>query len=351
MNSTWSLPPERVDAYANLTRVLNEPIRAPKIETELGAELSTLDAASRGPARTEWKTHLALVVVQIAFASQVVEGKIVMMPRVEGGEGIAPAALAMARMLGGSLFFLALHFLRKDRPRLTRRDHVTLAILAVLGIALNQTLFLIGLRMTSPMGVSLLSVTIPVSTAAIAVAVGKERASWRLAAGLSIAVCGALWLTGIRDFDRGAALVAMNSLCYSTYVVYSRDVIRRLGAITVVAWIFFWGALELSPVGMPALVHDLPQITARGAVLVSYIILMPTIVAYFCNAWALGRSSASLVTVYIYLQPAIAAVLAYVQLGQSVSSRLATSAVLIVIGVGIAATRPTPIQAMAAPQE
>ncbi|MGH7283610.1 MAG: DMT family transporter, partial [Polyangiaceae bacterium] len=253
---------------------------------ELEVELSTSDAALRGPERAGWMTHAALVVVQIAFASQVVEGKIAMMPRVEGGEGIAPAALAMARMLGGTLFFLSLYFLRKSRPRLTLRDHGTLAILAVLGIALNQTLFLIGLRMTSPMGASLLSVTIPVSTAAIAVAVGKEKASLRLAMGLAVAVCGALWLTGIRDFDRGAALVALNSLCYSTYVVYSRDVIRRLGAITVVAWIFAWGALELSPVGIPALAHEIPEITGRGALLVLYIILMPTIVAYFCNAWA-----------------------------------------------------------------
>ncbi|MEO8874725.1 MAG: DMT family transporter [Polyangiaceae bacterium] len=298
-----------------------------------------MHASPRGALDRPWATHFALILVQIAFASQVVEGKIAMLPRVEGGEEIAPAALAMARMIGGSLFFLTLYFTKRDRLRLVRRDHAILALLAVLGIALNQTLFLIGLRITTPMGASLLSVTIPVFTATIAVVARKERASLRLGAGLAIAVAGVLWLTGVHDFDRGAALVALNSLSYAVYLVYSRGIIQRLGAITVVAWIFAWGALEFSPVGLPALVHQMPQFTTRGWLLVFYIILMPTIVAYFCNAWALGRSSASLVTIYIYLQPLLAAILQYVQLGQQVSGRLAIAAVLIVIGVGVAATR------------
>ncbi len=262
-----------------------------------------------------------------------------MLSRVDGGEGIAPASIAMARMLGGTAFFMALYFARKNRPRLTGREHVQLALLAILGITLNQTLFLIGLKMTTAMGASLLSVTIPVFTAAIAVLARKERASLRLALGLGVAIAGVLWLTGVHNLDRGALLVTANSLSYAVYLVFSRDVVRKLGALTVVAWIFMWGALELSPVGLPSLLHDLPHFTTRGAMLVVYIILMPTIVAYFFNAWALGRSSASLVTVYIYLQPAIAAVLAYVQLGQQISHRLAMAAVLILVGVAIAATR------------
>lgn len=308
-------------------------------------ELSTLPAKPRRAVDAVWATHFALILVQIAFASQVVEGKIAMRSRVEGGEEIAPAALAMARMIGGSLFFLTLYFTKRDRPRLSLRDHGTLAILAVLGVALNQTLFLIGLRITTPMGASLLAVTIPVFTAAIAVLAKKERASVRLGLGLAIAVAGVLWLTGIHDFDRGAALIALNSLSYSIYVVYSRGIVQRLGAITVVAFIFFWGAVEFSPMGLPTLLHEMPQFTARGWLLVSYIILMPTIVAYFCNAWALGRSSASLVTVYIYLQPILAAILSYVQLGQAVSARLAIAALLIVLGVGIAATRRVSVAA------
>ena len=99
--------------------------------------------------KARWKVHAALLVVQLAFASQAVEGKIAMGPLASGGENIAPAALAMVRMGGAAIVFLAFTQAFDLRQRTTWRDHLTLAGLSVLGISLNQTLFLIGLRSTT----------------------------------------------------------------------------------------------------------------------------------------------------------------------------------------------------------
>jgi hypothetical protein len=60
--------------------------------------------ASRGQP-WDWRAHAALLVVQITFASQSVEGKIAMASRVGGGEEISPLALAMVRMFGAAVFF------------------------------------------------------------------------------------------------------------------------------------------------------------------------------------------------------------------------------------------------------
>ena len=133
-----------------------------------------------------WKTHAALVVVQIAFASQAVEGKVAMSARDAGGEAIAPAALAMVRMGGAAVVFLLFTQLFKLRTKVTARDHLVLAGLSILGISLNQTLFLIGLRSTTPISAALLSVTIPVFTAAMSVVARAGKPSWRLAAGLGL---------------------------------------------------------------------------------------------------------------------------------------------------------------------
>jgi drug/metabolite transporter (DMT)-like permease len=86
-------------------------------------------------------------------------------------------------------------------------------------------------------------------------------------------------------------------------------------------------------------VHAVPELTARGWGLVIYILLMPTIVAYALNAWALGRSNPTLVTVYIYLQPLIAAALSYVQLGIVPTGTMGASSVLILAGVAVVALR------------
>jgi drug/metabolite transporter (DMT)-like permease len=284
-------------------------------------------------------THGALLVVQLAFASQTVEGKLAMVPVSEGGGGVAPTALAMARMLGGAAFFLAGRYLFGWRGPVQRRDHLAIAGLAFIGIALNQTLFLMGLRLTSPVSAALLSVTIPVFTAALAVLLRQERPSLRTLLGLSVAVVGVLWLTGVRAVDRGAALVAINAVSYSLYLVTSRPVIRRLGAFPVITFVFVWACVLFAPIGVPALVADAPRWSARAWALVAYIVVMPTIVAYLLNAWALARTSAIVVTVYICTQPVLAAALAWAQLGTAPTARAAVAAVLIALGVGIVAGR------------
>lgn len=293
-----------------------------------------------GTPNQAWKTHAALIVVQVAFASQAVEGKIAMSAREVGGEAIAPAALAMVRMGGAAVAFVLFTQLFELRKQITAKDHLVLAGLSILGISLNQTLFLIGLRTTTPVSAALLSVTIPVFTAVMAVVARTERPSWRLAVGLGLALAGVLWLTGIHRVDRGAVIVTINSLSYSAYLVLSRRIIVRLGAWTVVTWIFVWGALLFAPYGVPALVADVPHWTARGLGFVAYILVMPTIVAYLSNAWALGRSSSTLVTIYIYTQPLIAGLLSWVQLGQTVSPRALVAALFILVGVTVVATRP-----------
>jgi drug/metabolite transporter (DMT)-like permease len=285
------------------------------------------------------RVHVALLIVQVAFASQTVEGKIAMGPRATGGEGISPFAMAMARMLGAAVFFQLLTRATGRLRETTARDHAILAGLSVIGIALNQTLFLIGLRLTTPMTAALLSVTIPVFTAVFAVALRQERASVRLGVGLASSIAGAVWLTGVGRVDRGALVVLANSLSYALYIVFARDTIRRLGALTVIAWVFTWGAIVFAPIGLPTLVAAVPTWTPRGWAFVAYILVVPTIVAYLCNAWALGRSNATLVSIYIYVQPVLAGLLAWLQLGQTVSVRMLGSAVLIATGVTIVATR------------
>jgi drug/metabolite transporter (DMT)-like permease len=283
--------------------------------------------------------------VQFAFASQAVEAKVAMMPRADGGEEIFPEALAMIRMFGGALFFQA--FVRARGTQgvaITRADHLRLVGLSVIGIALNQTLFLMGLRWTTPFSTSLLGATIPVFAAGLAVIFGKEQLRLRTVVGIAVALAGVLSLIGVGSIDRGAILVALNSLSYAAYVVLSRDIVVRVGALRSVAWIFTYAAILFAPFGMRAMIAEVPVLTGRGWMFVLYIVAMPTIVAYLLNAWALGRSSATMVTVYIYLQPLIAAVLAWAQLGHGITKRAWLAAGLILIGLRVVATRPPAAQ-------
>ncbi|MBL8607858.1 MAG: DMT family transporter [Myxococcales bacterium] len=312
----------------------------------MGSE-STSDAPSKRLAAL--KTHLALLAVQLAFGSQAVEAKVVMSPRSQGGEGLDPAALAMARMLGGAVVFQIVHAIVRARakPAPTPADavdrgfrlHLRLVGLSFLGVAANQALFLAGLRLTTPFGVALLGAAIPVVTAALAVLFRVEPLRATTAVGLALALSGVLVITGVGSVDKGALLVAVNCVAYSAYIVFSRNTIRGLGAVAFMAWVFTYGAILFAPLGAAPLARALPAMSTRGLLYVAYILAVPTVAAYLLNAWALGRSGPVLVTVYIYTQPVITALIAYVQLGQGVTWRTLGAGALILAGVAVVSSR------------
>jgi drug/metabolite transporter (DMT)-like permease len=285
-------------------------------------------------------THLALVVVQVAFAAGAVEGKLALGPVSGGGAGVDPVALATARMVGGALAFQAMARAGKLLRPVSTADHWRIAGLGFLGVVLNQTLFLVGLRTTTAFAASILGATIPIFAAAFAVAFGLERPLVRTGVGIVLAIAGVLLLTGVGTLDSGAIAIALNCLAYALYIVLSKPVIDRLGSATIVAWLFTWGALIMGPFGGPRLVHDAIEWRTMAWSFVAFFIAGPTIVAYLLNAWAIGRASPSLVTVYIYLQPILAALLQWVQLGEPIGGRALVASALVVAGVAVVASRP-----------
>jgi drug/metabolite transporter (DMT)-like permease len=68
-------------------------------------------------------------------------------------------------------------------------------------------------------------------------------------------------------------------------------------------------------------------------------VLLPTVGAYYLNAWALTKVAPSTVAVYIYLQPLIAFGVAPLVLGEQWGWRTVIAALLIFAGVAIVTKR------------
>ncbi len=275
--------------------------------------------------------HVALLVTQVAFGALSVEGKLAMGERFR----VDPSALAMARIVGGFAAFAVLMALTRQPLVRSLRDHGSLAGLSLLGVVINQAFFLHGLKHTSPLSATLLVATIPVFAAAISVVLGHERVTARMAIGLAVALLGIGILTGFGLPALGDLLVLINSLAYSLYLALAPTQLARHGATVVVTYAFGFGVLFMAPVGGPALVHGAITWSPGAWALVGFVVLVPTVLAYLSNAWALARARPSLVAVYVYLQPLIVAMLAWEQLGLAPSRRIVLAAAAILAGVAI----------------
>jgi drug/metabolite transporter (DMT)-like permease len=283
--------------------------------------------------------HFALLGVQIAFASGAIAGKLVL-----NGEGVDATGLAFLRALGGAVGFHVARVIFSKReatppPKIPLADHGRLVLYAVLGVAVNQAFFLHGLKRGSATSATLLAATIPVFTAGVAVLARQEKISLRTALGLVLASTGALTLVGVRDISVGNLLVTINSLAYSAYLVGVRPLLRKYGALTTIAWVFTYGALMMMPFGLVPLVRDVPRWSTRATELVLFYLAVPTLFAYLANAFALARAKPTIVAGYIYLQPVLVTIAAWMILGERLSARIVVAAIGILVGLAIVVTR------------
>jgi drug/metabolite transporter (DMT)-like permease len=254
--------------------------------------------------------------------------------------------LVAVRIAGAAVAFLLLQ--RQLRPlfRMPLKDFAWLTLCSSTGIVGNQFLYVTGLSLTTAINATLLSTVIPVSTLLISVVFGSDRLSLRRIVGIGLAAAGVVYLVNPAraDFSMqttiGNLLIVVSSLLYGTYIVISKDLFQRYGALNVITWMFIVGALVTIPVGAYSVGNEHLRLAGKGVWLaVVFVILFPTVGAYYLNAWALTKVTPSTVAVYIYLQPLIAFGLAPLLLGESWNSRTIAAALLIFAGVGVVTRR------------
>ena len=283
--------------------------------------------------------HLALIAVQLLFGSLPIIGKFTL-------RTIPPVALVGMRVTGAAvLLFTMARWIGSLRPIL-RKDWPLLVVSSILGLILNQWLFVTGLSLTTAINTTLITTSIPVATLVVAMLLGTDRATWRRILGIGMAAGGVLILVGPGrgDFSAhtrlGDLLIITNAFCYGTFIAISKPLMMRYSALTVITWIFIIGCVATIPAGLVSLSHiSVSSIPLTVWIEVAYIIVFPTAGAYFLNAWALARVPPSTVAVYIYLQPLIAFVLAPLVLGEALGARAIISTLLIFAGVFVVTRR------------
>jgi drug/metabolite transporter (DMT)-like permease len=138
----------------------------------------------------------------------------------------------------------------------------------------------------------------------------------------------------------GELFLVINSICYALYLVLSRPLFQRYRTDTAITWIFGFGALLLLPLGLRSIAHELPVAPSAAHASLAFIVLGPTVAAYFLNGFALRRAPASIVAVYCYVQPVVAALLAAWILDERIAAVTIAGAVLIAIGIAMVSLGP-----------
>jgi drug/metabolite transporter (DMT)-like permease len=278
------------------------------------------------------KVILALVLVQVLFATLPVVVKVAL-------RDLSSPALALLRVSGAAaLFFVLQTTITRERVR-GWRDYGLLALYSLFGVIANQLLYITALTMTTATAAQTLVAAGPAMTLLVAILLGKETATRAKWLGIGLAGSGALLLVGV-GVGEGSAVGNLLALCnvasYSIYLVISRGLLKRYNALTVITWVFGFGVLGMLPWGLGPVIQEAGGIRPMTWLAMAYIVVGPTVAAYYMNLWASRRVEASLVSTFVYLQPAMTALLAVPLLHERISWMMLPAVALIFAGVTVA---------------
>lgn len=258
---------------------------------------------------------------------------------------IPPLPFAFFRIAGASILLAAVARFR-PREEIDPKDRPRLWLLSFLGVSVNQILYITGLSLSTAINAAILMTMIPVLTLAFAILARREAATPRKLGGCALAIAGALVLVGVGRFDwrsdlfLGDVLLLTNAACYSAYLVLSRDLLRKYTATTFIRITFGMGTLPvLLFAALPIARTNFARVPFVAWLCLAAVIVFASVLAYILNGWALARTHASHVAMFVALQPAVAASLAIAWLGEIPGLKTVFSAALILAGLFVSRAR------------
>jgi drug/metabolite transporter (DMT)-like permease len=286
---------------------------------------------------------LAYSTAALALAAQWVAAKVAL--------GTAPPLeLATVRFAIASVVLVALSAVTRTAPPIRRWRSVTAA--AALGFFGFNSLAFLGLHLTPAADSALIVPTvIPVATALFATLI-RERLTSRKLIGFAVASIGAaIVIVGGQQGGAeisttrllGNLLELASAVCWAACLTVSAVVLRNESILGFVTMACVLGTVMLFPLGF--LEHGYSDMASWGAqawLAALSLGVFSTVVAFLIFFWAVSRFGAGLGAMISYLAPIAALILAFVVLGERPLPLQLVGALVIVLGVRLAA-RPAAI--------
>jgi drug/metabolite transporter (DMT)-like permease len=256
------------------------------------------------------KAHIALFLASLIYAANYTIAKEVMPTY------LTPEALVFARILTGTIVFWLITSFQTEKVE--RSDLGLLALCGFTGAAFNMLMFFKGLNLTTPINASLILLLVPIIVLTISAVFLKERITRIKIIGIVLGVIGAGFLVingrslslNSQGFV-GDLFVCLNSTSYAIYLVLVKKMMRKYTTLTVLKWVFGFGLLFVFPFTITDFLSanwvDIPTTIWLA---IAFVLICVTLLTYLFNGYALKIVNASVVSIYIYLQPLLASIIA-----------------------------------------
>ncbi len=289
--------------------------------------------------------YYVLVFIQVLFGINFPASKIIV-------NQMDPVLWSNLRFFIAGLFMLFFTLLaRRKHPKVDKSFIINVTVLSILGMALGQGLFLIGLKYTTSINSAILITCIPILTLFFVVISGHEKLTWNRFLGFLLSFGGVILMRDLSQFSLGNqtligdALVFAAAGCFGAYLTFGKKFFMKTDNMWATTYMFIisgivMGLFNIGKFSQIQTIDYTPIFVSSGL----YSILGATLLTYFLNNWALKRAPSGNVAIFIYLQPIVAGIVGWWFLGEVVSFRTLMCSVLIMCGLLFSTYKKKPIK-------
>lgn len=252
-----------------------------------------------------------------------------------GLQAYSPGQLALLRFLIASTALLVYALIKRMRLPLLR-DIPGLLLMGFVGITIYHVALNYGEQSVSAGAASILVATVPCFTALLATIFLRERMR-RLGwlgviisfLGVTIVVAG---VSGGLHFTPAALLILLASLAESVYFVMQKPYLKKYTGFELTTYTI-WAATLCMLLYAPGLVQHVRTARLDGTAAVVYLGIFPAAIAYVAWAYALSHMPASNTTSFLNIVPLLAALIAWLWLGEVPSLLSVLGGIIVIAGV------------------
>lgn len=287
--------------------------------------------------RADLTAYLKLTLVVLLWGGTFVAGR-------QLASDVAPMLAASLRFLLASVTLLGLlPWLQPAGRRPSLRQLAQLALLGFFGVFVYNLCLFEGLRSVSASRASLIVALNPAAIALASAVLFRERLGLRRLQGIVLCLLGAATVILGRDpqalqpsAGQGDGLILGCVLSWGVYSLFSRSLIRDLGALATVFWSVLFGTLMLVTMAVTQGQLNLAGVVALGQAQwasLLYLGVLGSALAYYGYYQAIDRIGPTRAGVFIALNPLSAVLLAGVLLGERLGPAMAAGGALVLAGI------------------
>lgn len=256
---------------------------------------------------------------------------------------LSPVNLILVRFITGSLLLFLLLFFLED-VKVPPRDIWRLTLLGAVGVAFYQFLFTFALKYTSAVNVGILINMSPIYGGFLSSLFGYEKFMKKRVFAIITGFAGVyiLMTKGDPGFFMqgdvaGNVLALFASLFWALYTILSKPLLEKHSPLKVTAYSMAAGSVLLG-FFVPSFFDatELGRLSLSGWLIITFSIVLSTVVAFFLWYRGVARIGASRTMIYQYCVPVFAAVAAYFILDETLHFSQLIGGLIIFLSVWMA---------------